>query len=61
MHAVLLIYLFHYFEAVVYLENGQVIKILSSNQNGGNFTVPANTNFYIRFNDLTFDGNYKNV
>ena len=49
-----------YFEAIVYLENGQVIKILSSNQNGGNFTVPANTNFYIRFNDLTFDSKYKN-
>ena len=49
-----------YFTARVYNADGSIITIVSSKNLGGRFTVPAYTDFYIRFTDYDNSGSQPN-
>lgn len=49
-----------YFTARVYNADGSIITIISSKNLGGRFTVPAYTDFYIRFTDYDNSGSQPN-
>ena len=49
-----------YFSARVYKADGSLITVVSSKQLGGRFTVPAYTDFYIRFGDYDNSGSQPN-
>jgi hypothetical protein len=49
-----------YFSARIYKADGSLITVVSSKQLGGRFTVPAYTDFYIRFTDYDNSGSQPN-